>query len=475
MIPITPILLAGGLGTRLWPSSRKSYPKQFMHLTSNQTLFQQSAQRVLGCGGLKFNPHIIITNSHFRFIVGEQLHAIGINPRRIIIEPEPKNTAPAIIAATIFAQKDNKDSVIITTPTDHVISDTKKFHQVIKTGLKEVENGKLVTFGISPSYPETGYGYIKLNKSSSQGSSKVLKFIEKPDLLLAQRMINEGNYLWNSGIFMFRAKDMISAFELYAKDILSKVVKSVDKSLEDLSFTKLDRGNWSNLKEISIDYAIMEKAKNLVAIPYLSGWSDLGNWDSVWQESKQDDNGVALSQNAHAIDCKNTLLRSDTNSQEIVGLGLQNIVAISMADAVLVANKNKSQDVKKVVEYLKSKNISQSEMFTKDYRPWGSFEILSEGSGFKVKRISVKPGAALSLQSHKHRSEHWVVVEGSAVITIDERVKAIGTGQSTFVPLGSIHRLENREKELLTIIEVQIGDYLGEDDIIRYEDIYSRK
>ena len=268
---------------------------------------------------------------------------------------------------------------------------------------------------------------------------------------------------------------MISAFELYAKDILSKVVKSVDKSLEDLSFTKLDRGNWSNLKEISIDYAIMEKAKNLVAIPYLSGWSDLGNWDSVWQESKQDDNGVALSQNAHAIDCKNTLLRSDTNSQEIVGLGLQNIVAISMADAVLVANKNKSQDVKKVVEYLKSKNISQSEMFTKDYRPWGSFEILSEGSGFKVKRISVKPGAALSLQSHKHRSEHWVVVEGSAVITIDERVKAIGTGQSTFVPLGSIHRLENREKELLIIIEVQIGDYLGEDDIIRYEDVYSRK
>ena len=475
MIPITPILLAGGLGTRLWPSSRKSYPKQFMHLTSNETLFQQSAQRVLGCDGLKFNPHIIITNSHFRFIVGEQLHAVGINPRRIIIEPEPKNTAPAIIAATIFAQKDNKDSVIITTPTDHVISDTKKFHQVIKTGLKEVENGKLVTFGISPSYPETGYGYIKLNKSSSQGSSKVLKFIEKPDLLLAQRMINEGNYLWNSGIFMFRAKDMISAFELYAKDILSKVVKSVDKSLEDLSFTKLDRGNWSNLKEISIDYAIMEKAKNLVAIPYLSGWSDLGNWDSVWQESKQDDNGVALSQNAHAIDCKNTLLRSDTNSQEIVGLGLQDIVAISMADAVLVANKNKSQDVKKVVEYLKSKNISQSEMFTKDYRPWGSFEILSEGSGFKVKRISVKPGAALSLQSHKHRSEHWVVVEGSAVITIDESVKAIGTGQSTFVPLGSIHRLENREKELLIIIEVQIGDYLGEDDIIRYEDVYSRK
>ena len=308
MTPITPILLAGGSGTRLWPSSRKSYPKQFMQLIENETLFQQSAKRVSGCDGLKFNPHIIITNSHFRFIVGEQLQAIGINPRRIIIEPEPKNTAPAIIAATIFAQKDNKDAIIITTPTDHVINDIKNFHKVINTGLKETEKGKIVTFGISPSYPETGYGYIQLDKSCSQGPSKVLKFIEKPDKILAQTMLNEGNYFWNSGIFMFRAKDMISAFELYAKDIISKVVKSVNQSVEDLYFTKLDKGYWSKLKEISIDYAIMEKAKNLVAIPYSSGWSDLGNWSSVWKESKQDDNGVALSQNAHAIECKNTLL-----------------------------------------------------------------------------------------------------------------------------------------------------------------------
>ncbi len=474
MNPITPILLAGGSGTRLWPSSRKSYPKQFMPLTSNETLFQQSAQRVLGRDGLKFNPHIIITSSHFRFIVGEQMQALGINPGRIIIEPEPKNTAPAIIAATIFAEKDNQDAVIITTPTDHVISDTKNFHKVIKIGLKEIENGKIVTFGISPSYPETGYGYIQLDKLSRQGPSKVLKFIEKPDEMLAQRMLDEGNYFWNSGIFMFRANDMISAFNLYAKDIISNVVKSVNQSVEDLSFTKLDKVHWSNLKEISIDYAIMEKAKNLVAIPYSSGWSDLGNWDSVWQESKKDVNGVALSQNAHAIECKNTLLRSDSKNQEIVGLGLEDIVAISMSDAVLVANKNKSQDVKKVVEYLKSRNIPQSEEFIKVYRPWGSFEILSEGIGFKVKRINVKSGAALSLQSHKYRSEHWVVVEGSAVVTIDESVKVIGPGHSTYVPLGSIHRLENQQKELLIIIEVQIGNYLGEDDIIRYEDIYSR-
>ena len=356
------------------------------------------------------------------------MQVLGINPRRIIIEPEPKNTAPAVIAATIFALKDNKDAVIITTPTDHVISDIKNFHEIIKMGLKQIENGKIVTFGIRPSYPETGYGYIQLDKSNIEGPRKVKKFIEKPDEMLAQRMLEEGNYFWNSGIFMFRAKDMDSAFELYAKDIKSKVLKSVELSVKDLCFTKLDKKNWRDLEAISIDYAIMEKAKNLVAIPYSSGWSDLGNWDSVWQETKKDDNGVALSQNAHAIECKNTLLRSDSTNQEIVGLGLEDIVAISMPDAVLVANKNKSQDVKKVVEYLKSKNISQSEEFIKDYRPWGSFEILSEGIGFKVKKISVKPGAALSLQSHKYRSEHWVVVKGSAVITQDEIVKVIGPG-----------------------------------------------
>ena len=475
MLPITPILLAGGSGTRLWPSSRKSYPKQFMQLTADETLFQQSANRVIGCNGLKFNPPIIITSSHFRFIVREQLQAIKINSRRIIIEPEPKNTAPAIIAATIFALKDNKDAFIITTPTDHVISDTKNFHEIIKIGLEEIENGKIVTFGIKPSYPETGYGYIQLDKSYIQGPKKVKKFIEKPNEIDAQKMLEEGNYFWNSGIFMFRAKDMINAFELYAKEIISKAIKSVELSVEDLSFTRLDSQNWRDLDSISIDYAIMEKAKNLVAIPYPFGWSDLGNWDSVWRESKRDQHGVALSKNAHAIECRNSILRSESNSQEIVGLGLEDIVAITTPDAVLIANKNKSQDVKKVVEYLKSKNISQSEMFIKDYRPWGSFEILSEGPGFKVKKICVNPGAALSLQSHKHRSEHWVVVEGSAVVTIDKSEKIIRAGQSTYVPLGSKHRLKNQENEPLTIIEVQIGIYLGEDDITRYEDIYSRK
>ena len=288
-------------------------------------------------------------------------------------------------------------------------------------------------------------------------------------------MLNEGNYLWNSGIFMFRAKDMITAFDLYAKDILSSVVKAVELSVMDMGFIRLDPSFWSGLEEISIDYAIMEKAKNLVAITYDHSWSDLGDWDSVWRETKQDKNGVALSENAHAIECKNILLRSENKTQQIVGMGLQDIVAIAMPDAVLVANKSKSQDVKKIVDYLKIHNITQAEMFPKDHRPWGWFESLSLGEGFQVKKIFVKPGASLSLQSHKYRSEHWVVVKGQAKVTINKDVKLAKEGQSLYVPLGSLHRLENPGATPTIIIEVQIGTYLGEDDIIRYDDIYSRK
>ena len=475
MRSITPILLAGGSGTRLWPSSRKTYPKQFIKLTSNVSLFQQSAMKFVNNGSIKYNELITVTNSLFRFVVREQLQKVGLETGRILIEPEAKNTAPAILAATLMALKDNPDAIIIAVPSDHVITDNEYFNEVIKVGYKAAENGKIVTFGIQATHPETGYGYLQLEKDNKSGFKKVLKFIEKPDIQSATNMLKVGNYLWNSGIFMFRAKDMICAFEKHDQDILKSVTKAVDLSILDIEFIRLDKKSWGKINDISIDYAIMEKVNNLVAVPFSSSWSDLGNWDSVWRETNRDQNGVGLSKNAHAIECKNTLLRSESNSQEIVGLGLEDVVAITTPDAVLVAKKNKSQDVKKVVEYLKFKNISQSEMFTKDFRPWGTFEILSQGPGFKVKKICVNPGAALSLQSHKHRSEHWVVVEGSAVVTIGKSETTISIGQSTYVPLGSQHRLKNQEKEPLTIIEIQIGAYLGEDDIVRYEDIYSRK
>ena len=472
---ITPILLAGGSGTRLWPSSRKTYPKQFTKLTSNESLFQQSALKFVNIESIEYNSIITVTNSLFRFIVREQLEKVGLDSGRILIEPEAKNTAPAILAATLLVFKDNPEAILIAVPSDHLITDNEYFNEAIKVGYKAAKNGKIVTFGIQATRPETGYGYLQIEKDNKLGPKKIIKFIEKPSMRIATNMLKDGNYLWNSGIFMFRAVDMICAFEKYAQNILTSVNQAVELSDLDMEFIKLDQKSWANINEISIDYAIMEKVNNLIAVPYNSSWSDLGDWDSVWRETKRDQNGVALSKNAHAIECKNSLLRSENETQQLVGLGLHDIVAIAMPDAVLVANKNKSQDVRGIVEYLKSQKIQQSELFPKDHRPWGWFENVASGSGFQVKKIFVNPGAALSLQKHKFRSEHWVVVKGLAKITIDNDIKLIEEGQSTFVPLGSVHRLENPGKDPIIMIEVQIGSYLGEDDIIRYEDNYSRK
>ena len=343
---ITPILLAGGSGTRLWPSSRKTYPKQFTKLTSEESLFQQSALKFVNTESFEYNKVITVTNSLFRFVVREQLHKVGLDSGKILIEPEPKNTAPAILAATFVALKDNPEAVIIAVPSDHIIPDKEYFNEIIKVGYKATKDGKIVTFGIKATYPETGYGYLQLEKDNSIEPKQILKFIEKPNLQSATKMLKNGNYLWNSGIFMFRAIDMISAFEKYAQNIFTSVKKAVQLSVLDMEFIKLDQKSWANINEISIDYAIMEKVNNLIAVPFNSSWSDLGNWDSVWRETKRDQHGVALSQNAHAVECKNSLLRSENEKQQLVGLGLQDIVAIAMPDAVLIANKNKSQEIK---------------------------------------------------------------------------------------------------------------------------------
>lgn len=474
---ITPVILAGGSGTRLWPLSRKSYPKQFARLVDEQTLFQASSSRMTGqVGGFAFRAPVVLTNSDFRFIVTEQLAEVGIDPGAIIIEPEGRNTAPAILAAALHLLDGDPDAVMLVAPSDHVIPDVTVFHASILQGLAAVQKGDLVTFGIQPDRPETGYGYLEL-ASQPDGSGtavRLVRFVEKPDTARATEMLAKGTYLWNAGIFLFKAQDIVAAFEHHAPALCAPVRAALAEAATDLGFLRLAPDPWGQAADISIDYAVMEKAPNLSVVPFAAGWSDLGGWDAVWREAARDDNGVSLSGDATAIDCRDTLLRSDSASLEIVGIGLENIIAVAMNDAVLVADMSRAQDVKKAVDALKAKGASQATQFPMDHRPWGWFESLVIGDRFQVKRIHVHPGAALSLQSHVHRSEHWIVVEGTARVTIDDTVKLVTENQSVYIPLGAVHRMENPGKVPMVLIEVQTGIYLGEDDIIRYEDVYSR-
>lgn len=470
---IHPTILCGGSGTRLWPLSRKSYPKQFVPLVTKETLFQSSARRLTGP---EFAAPIVLTNSDFRFIVTEQLAQVGIDPGAIMIEPEARNTAPAMLAAALYLHAKDANAVLLVAPSDHVIPDSATFQAAIMRGMQAVQDGKLVTFGIHPNRAETGYGYLELaTKPDGSGMPQPLtKFVEKPDADKALAMLNAGNYLWNAGIFLFRAIDMIDAFKAHAADLLEPVRASVSEATNDLGFLRLAPAPWAKARDISIDYAVMEHADNLAVVPLDSDWSDLGGWDAVWSESNRDDTGVALSGSASAIECENTLLRSDSEGVELVGIGLKNVIAIAMNDAVLVADMSRAQDVKKAVDALKLKGAKQATQFPKDHRPWGWFETLVLSDRFQVKRITVHPGAALSLQSHHHRSEHWIVVSGTAKVTVGDAVSLITENQSVYIPLGALHRMENPGKVPMVLIEVQTGAYLGEDDIVRYEDVYSR-
>jgi mannose-1-phosphate guanylyltransferase/mannose-6-phosphate isomerase len=474
---ITPVILCGGSGTRLWPLSRKSYPKQFVPLVNEQTLFQASAKRLSGTtDALSFAAPAVLTGSDFRFIVTEQLAAIGIDPGVILIEPEGRNTAPAILAAALHLMATDSEAIMLVAPSDHVVPDTEAFHAAIVKGLAAVEAGKLVTFGIKPTHAETAYGYLELAaQPDTSGAAVDLKqFVEKPDATRAAEMLAAGTFMWNAGIFLFKAKDIVATFAEHAPGLTAPVSAAVDAAQVDLGFLRLDPTAWAQAEDISIDYAVMERAANLSIVPFDGGWSDLGGWDAVWRELGPDADGVVTSGDATAIECENSLLRSDSEHLEIVGIGLKNVMAIAMNDAVLVADMSRAQDVKKAVAALKAKGSAQATMFPKDHRPWGWFESLVVGSRFQVKRIHVHPGAALSLQSHFHRSEHWIVVEGTARVTIDDEVKLVTENQSVYLPLGCVHRMENPGKMPMVLIEVQTGSYVGEDDIIRYEDIYSR-
>lgn len=475
MTNIYPVILAGGSGTRLWPVSRKSFPKQFSNFLGEPTLFQKTVLRMNDSDTLKFSPILTITNEDYRFIVAEQIQSLKIELGHILVEPESKNTAPAILAATIFASQQEEDPILLVCPSDHLIRNINEFHSVVLEGMSAVNRNNIVTFGVKPSRPETNYGYIEIEKLSANKIHPVNKFVEKPNIRSVQKMIQNDKFLWNAGIFMFRASDMIEVFKKHAYDLLKNVEESLMNSRRDLSFMRLETISWAKCRNVSIDYAIMEKANNLVACQLDAGWADLGGWNAVWQEMGPDENGVSKSQNAHEIDCVNSLLRSENTQQQIFGLGLRDIVAVATKDAVLVASKSKLTNNKNIISELRVKKIEEAENFEIDYRPWGHFEVLTSSEKFKVKRIMVKPGESLSLQSHKYRSEHWVIVKGSAKIIINQKNILLKEGQSVYIPKEAVHRLSNPGKIPLILIEVQIGSYLKEDDIVRYEDKYSRE
>ena len=471
---IHPVLLSGGSGTRLWPLSRKSYPKQFAELVGEESLYQASARRLTGEG---FAPPCIVTASDFRFIVLEQLAALEIAPGDILIEPSAKNTAAAICAAALALDAKEPGALMLIAPSDHVIPDAARLCDTVQAAVPTAMEGQLVTFGIRPDRPETGYGWLELTAATPDFAAvaqPLRSFVEKPDHEKAKALLADGMHLWNAGIFLFSTTAILAAFADHAPDVLALVRKAFDSAEPDLMFTRLGADAWRELPDISIDHAVMERAENLSVVPYAGAWSDLGNWQAIWQEAEADASGTVTAGPATAIDCTDTLLQATTDGQHLVGLGLSDIIAVAMPDAVLVAHKDRAQDVNSAVAVLKAADVDQAENLPREYRPWGWYECLVMGPRFQVKRIVVHPGAALSLQSHAHRAEHWVVVEGTAKVTINDTVDLVTENQSVFIPLGAKHRLENPGKLPLTLIEVQTGSYLGEDDIVRFDDVYAR-
>lgn len=470
MPDIFPVLLCGGSGTRLWPVSRKSFPKQFVPLAGQGTLFQAAAERMRGAPAVK-SP-LVITNSDFRFIVAEQLAAEEIAPSAILIEPAARNTGPAILAAALHLEAQDPEAMLLVMPTDHSIPDAPAFRAAVAAGVPRAAAGRIVTFGVRPDRPETGYGWIAVKGTPVEGEAlPVERFVEKPPREKAEAMLAEGRFLWNAGIFLASARVLVAAFEAHAPDLVGPVRAAVEGARRDLDFLRLAEAPWDGARDISVDFAVMEKADNIDVVPFGAAWSDLGDWNAVWREQGS---GTVKQGAVTAIDCEGSLLRSEVEGQHVVGIGLSDLVVVAMPDAVLVADRSRAQDVKTAVAEMKARSVRQAEVFPRDHRPWGWFETLALADRFQVKRIVVKPGAALSLQSHIHRAEHWIVVSGTAQVTVGDEVKLLTENQSVYVPLGAIHRLANPGKVPVVLIEVQTGAYLGEDDIIRYEDIYDR-
>lgn len=470
-----PVIMAGGSGTRLWPLSRELYPKQFLALTSEETMFQSTVARCAGMAGSE-DPIILCKDEH-RFLVGEQLLQIGMEAGAIILEPVGRNTAPAVAVAALQAMAYGDDPVLLILPSDHVIGDREKFRRAVAAGERLAGAGSLITFGIVPNCPETGYGYIKSGKPLGEDTDinafRVERFVEKPDLATAERYLESGEYLWNSGIFMFKASVLIGELDKYAPEILTACRASFEQRSHDLDFVRLDRDSFSLCPDDSIDYAVMEKTGAAVVIPIDCGWSDVGSWAALHEVSDNDESGNVIKGDVIVNDTSGCYLRAE--SRLVATVGLRDHIVIETSDAVVVAPRNRSQDVKAIVEQLNAENRSETALHRRVYRPWGSYEGVDSAPRFQVKRITVKPGGCLSLQMHHHRAEHWVVVSGTARVTVGDKVLTVSENQSTYIPVGEKHRLENPGIIDLELIEIQTGPYLGEDDIVRFDDVYGRQ
>ncbi|NYS60317.1 mannose-1-phosphate guanylyltransferase/mannose-6-phosphate isomerase [Vreelandella salicampi] len=468
---ITPVILSGGSGSRLWPMSRAGYPKQFLPLAGDSSMLQATVQRVSGKG---FAAPLLICNEEHRFIVAEQLRQIASEPDAIMLEPVGRNTAPAVAIAALHVSKQAPDTLLLVLPSDHVIQDVAAFHQAIEQAAQAAQQGALVTFGITPSAPETGYGYIQHNDAweGLESVHRVARFVEKPDEATAKHYLEEGNYLWNSGIFLFTAKAYLEELEKTHPEMVQAAQGALVNSQDDLTFCRLDAEAFAASPSDSIDYAVMEKTRNAAVVPVEMGWSDLGAWSALWDIQPKDGNGNASHGDVLLHNTRNSYVHADHGMVAITGL--DDVIVVSTDDAVLVANRHSAQDVKKLVEKLKAEGRDEHNIHTTVHRPWGCYRGIDLGERHQVKRITVKPGAQLSLQMHYHRAEHWIVASGTAKVTCGDRTFLLRENESTYIPMGETHRLENPGKVPLQLIEVQSGSYLGEDDIVRLEDGYGR-